>query len=66
MPIARHLAQNMREQNSTLPNANGPHRWSQPTDIFSVLLILGGDVVNKALAQLAGGSVTPVTFSFGE
>jgi hypothetical protein len=40
-------------------------QWTHPGDVFSVLLILGGDVVNRALAQLAGGWLTPVTFSFG-
>ena len=39
--------------------------------MFSVLLLLGGDVVNRALAQLAGakgwkGRIVPVGFSFGE
>ncbi|KAI2742526.1 hypothetical protein DTO013E5_3546 [Penicillium roqueforti] len=36
-----------------------------PSDVFSVLLILGGDIVARALAQLAGSGLTPVTFSFG-
>lgn len=40
-------------------------QWTQPADVFSVLLLLGGDLVNKALAQLAGGTLTPVTLSFG-
>lgn len=40
-------------------------QWSNPSDVFSILLILGGDVVGRALAQLAGGWVTPVAFSFG-
>lgn len=40
-------------------------QWSHPKDVFSVLLILGGDIVGRALAQLAGGWLTPVTFSFG-
>lgn len=40
-------------------------QWIQPSDVFSVLLLLGGDVVSRALAQLAGGPITPVTFSFG-
>jgi len=40
-------------------------QWTQPTNVFSVLLLLGGEIVNKALAQLAGGVLTPVTFSFG-
>merc|ERR1712093_866825 len=40
-------------------------QWENPSDVFSVLLILGGDVVERALAQLAGSPVTPVAFSFG-
>ncbi|KAH6986854.1 hypothetical protein EDB80DRAFT_881289 [Ilyonectria destructans] len=36
-----------------------------PGDAFSVLLILGGDVVGRAIAQLAGSGVAPVAFSFG-
>jgi hypothetical protein len=40
-------------------------QWSHPKDVFSILLILGGDIVGRALAQLAGGWLTPVTFSFG-
>ncbi|KAK1753278.1 hypothetical protein QBC47DRAFT_431729 [Echria macrotheca] len=36
-----------------------------PVDIFSVLLLLGGDVVGTALAQLAGRGLAPVAFSFG-
>jgi hypothetical protein len=41
-------------------------QFTEPSDIFSVLLILGGDVVQLALAALAGGSpFTPVAFSFG-
>ncbi|KAL7623146.1 hypothetical protein AAE478_006827 [Parahypoxylon ruwenzoriense] len=42
-------------------------QWTEPSDVFSVLLILGGDVIQLALAALAGGTppVTPVAFSFG-
>lgn len=40
-------------------------QWIQPGDVFTVLLLLSGDIVGKALAQLAGGRFTPVTFSFG-
>jgi hypothetical protein len=57
------------------PRANSSHftastnelrqQWTQPTEVFDVLLLLGGDIVNKALAQLSGGVLTPVTFSFG-
>lgn len=41
-------------------------QWANPSDVFSVLLILGGDVVASALAQLAGSRITPVAFSFGK
>lgn len=50
-------------QNS--PEASLRAQWTRPSDIFSVLLILGGDVVELALASLAGGYFTPLTFSFG-
>lgn len=42
-------------------------QWTKPNDIFSVLLILGGDIVQHALAQLVGSRshITPVAFSFG-
>ncbi|KAI1808934.1 hypothetical protein F4811DRAFT_6701 [Daldinia bambusicola] len=39
-------------------------QWDKPNEVFSVLLILGGDVVGRALAQLAGSGLAPVTFSF--
>ena len=39
--------------------------WKNPSDTLSILLIIGGDVVLKALAQLSGRAVTPVAFSFG-
>ncbi|KAK0215586.1 hypothetical protein IW262DRAFT_1401104 [Armillaria fumosa] len=34
-------------------------------DTLSILLIIGGDVVLKALAQLTGRPFTPIAFSFG-
>lgn len=40
-------------------------QWTNPNDVLSVLLIIGGDIVQKALAQTAGGPFTPVCFSFG-
>ncbi|EFR03484.1 hypothetical protein MGYG_06482 [Nannizzia gypsea CBS 118893] len=40
-------------------------QWITPGDVFSILLILGSDVVHCALAQLAGSGVAPVSFSFG-
>ncbi|KAI1330422.1 hypothetical protein F5Y16DRAFT_363094 [Xylariaceae sp. FL0255] len=40
--------------------------WSSPSDYaFTILLLVGGDVVAKALAQLSGSRLTPVAFSFG-
>jgi hypothetical protein len=41
--------------------------WTSPSDYaFTILLLVGGNVVGRALAQLAGGRLTPVAFSFGE
>ena len=54
-----------RSFNPGLPSGEFTQQWTNPGDVFSVLLILGGDVVARALAQLAGSRLTPVTFSFG-
>ncbi|RYP32559.1 hypothetical protein DL767_005171 [Monosporascus sp. MG133] len=40
-------------------------QWTNPSDILSVLLLLGPDMVKKAIAQLAGRTITPIAFSFG-
>lgn len=40
-------------------------QWSNPGDVLSLLLIIGGDIVQKALAQSTAGRVPPVCFSFG-
>ena len=40
-------------------------QWNNPSDILSLLLLLGPDVIQRALAQLVGRRVTPVAFSFG-
>lgn len=41
-------------------------QWRGPSDVFSILLILGGDVIQLSLAALSGGpGVTPIAFSFG-
>ena len=40
-------------------------QWTEPGDIFSILLILGGDVIQLALTALTGHIITPVAFSFG-
>lgn len=39
-------------------------QWHNPSDILSILLILGPDIVQGAVAQLAGRIVTPAAFSF--
>ncbi|KAJ5767328.1 uncharacterized protein N7511_004944 [Penicillium nucicola] len=40
-------------------------QWVNPSDLFSILLIIGGDVIRLALAAVTGGHIAPVTFSFG-
>lgn len=43
-------------------------QWTNPTDIFTILLIIGGEVVQVAMGQLCAGPMpflTPVAFSFG-
>ncbi|VDB92022.1 unnamed protein product [Peniophora sp. CBMAI 1063] len=39
--------------------------WQGPTDTLSVLFIIGGDVVTRAVAQMTGPAIPPVAFSFG-
>jgi hypothetical protein len=39
--------------------------WENPSDTMSILLIIGGDTVCQALAQLSGSYMVPVAFSFG-
>ncbi|OJD36886.1 uncharacterized protein BKCO1_900040 [Diplodia corticola] len=50
-----------------LPAAAFSMQWQSPGDVFSVLLLLGGEVISRALAQVAGTEslVAPVAFSFG-
>lgn len=43
-------------------------QWRNPNDILTILMIIGGDIVQCALASLAGSApytVAPVAFSFG-
>ena len=56
-PIARAL--------NSISSQEFQAQWQNPSDVFSVLLILGGDIIRQALAQLAGSNITPVAFSFG-
>jgi hypothetical protein len=55
-----------RQFDANAPIAAFANEWSNPSNYaFTILLLLGGDVITRALAQLAGGIVTPVAFSFG-
>jgi hypothetical protein len=55
-----------RQFDANAPTAAFANEWSNPSNYaFTILLLLGGDVITRALAQLAGGIVTPVAFSFG-
>ena len=47
--------------------ATGPLReqFKNPAEILGILLLIGGDTIRKAIAQLAGPTVAPVAFSFG-
>ncbi|KIW88485.1 uncharacterized protein Z519_11054 [Cladophialophora bantiana CBS 173.52] len=40
-------------------------QWRSPREVLTVLLLLGPEVVQTAIAQLSGRTVTPVPFSFG-
>ena len=40
-------------------------QWQSPSDILSLLLILGPEIVQRALAQLVGPRYVPIAFSFG-
>lgn len=55
-----------REFDPGAPAASFADEWANPSNYaFTILLLLGGDVIARALAQLAGGPLTPVAFSFG-
>lgn len=40
-------------------------QWRNPSDVTTILMVIGGDVIQKALAQTTGCWYTPVCFSFG-
>ena len=55
-----------RHFDASAPSTLFRTEWKSPSNYaFTILLLLGGDVVARALAQLAGGRLTPVAFSFG-
>ncbi|EHY55561.1 hypothetical protein HRR83_007775 [Exophiala dermatitidis] len=59
------MALNSRTFNPAQPANTFRSQWKHPGDVFTILLIIGGDVVARALAQLTGSPFTPVAFSFG-
>ncbi len=51
---------------SPSPSAVLGSQWANPSDVSTILMVIGGDVVQKALAQgTAKWYYTPVCFSFG-
>jgi hypothetical protein len=40
-------------------------QWKNSSDTFSLLLLVGGDVIQKAMAQFNGRRYRPIAFSFG-
>jgi hypothetical protein len=40
-------------------------QWQNPSDIFSLLLLVGGDIIQKAMAQFNDRRFRPIAFSFG-
>ena len=40
-------------------------QFRNPAETLGILLLIGGDIIQKAIAQLAGRRVVPVAFSFG-
>jgi hypothetical protein len=68
----------MNSNNASSTGKELSDQSSNPTDILSLLLLVGGDIVQKAIAQLVGFSIrkwpgksssrvsiVPVAFSFG-
>lgn len=69
VPVSQgYPAQNQTQQSSSNHSPIMPLQTylRNPTDFTAVLLIIGGDIVQKALAQLSGPQWgAPVAFSFG-
>lgn len=48
------------------PSSGFSEQWTHPAGVLSLLLILGGDVIARALAQSTGWIIGPPSFSFGK
>jgi hypothetical protein len=65
-PTLRNLFHS-RDFQPSEPSDSFRSEWTDPSNYaFTVLLLVGGDLINRALAQMAGGWITPVAFSFGK
>ena len=61
------LATRVATVNTTSTASALTNQQSNPSDISTILIVIGGDVVQKALAQGTGKQYyTPVCFSFGQ
>lgn len=62
--VARNVTTNVNAPPATISEYL-QDQWRNPNDILSVLLLLGPEIVQTAIAQVAGRAITPVVFSFG-
>ena len=65
LKIARSISSSLTARSAESTRAELSTQWQNPSDVLSVLLIIGGDIVQSALAQMSGGVIVPVCFSFG-
>ena len=72
--VSRNTPKSSAMGSVTSPSEDITSQWQHPSDIFSLLLLVGGDVVQKALTRLTSVRfrafgvhlcLTPVAFSFG-
>lgn len=66
MATAQHVARGPLDTGPTF--SAQASSWASPDDTLNILMLIGGDIVQRAVAQLAGsgpGSFCPVAFSFG-
>lgn len=54
-----------RQDQSSSVQSSLASQWANPADILIILMIIGGDIVQRAFAQGTGKLYVPVCFSFG-